>query len=264
MLSRIATAAVLIPSIVAAVWFLPTYVYSLVIAVVALAAGREWGVLSGLTGARNALYVLVIAAGLALAWILPAPLQPVVLAIAVVWWLAGLLGLTQSRPNLPVAAMGGWLSLVFAWYALSNLHGLPEGRVASLFLYILIWTADSSAFFSGRMFGRTKLAPNLSPGKTVEGLLGGIAAGIVFAVVVAVVVPQVGAAPVWVWPVLAAVVVMFSVIGDLYESRLKRQAGVKDSGSLLPGHGGVLDRIDSMLAAAPVFVAAYWLIVRST
>jgi len=125
-------------------------------------------------------------------------------------------------------------------------------------LFLIVWLADTGAYFCGRAWGRRKLAPMISPGKTIEGAVGGIVAAGVFAAFVAW----------WIgaeancslaWLAVSIVTSLFSVIGDLWESRMKRIAGVKDSGSMLPGHGGVLDRIDSVTAAAPLFVTGLYI-----
>ena len=116
---------------------------------------------------------------------------------------------------------------------------------------MVVWVADSSAYFAGRVFGRVKLAPHISPGKTVEGLLGALLGVAVYAAIAHQFAPFTQL-PLAAWCGLAVLVTLFSVIGDLHESLLKREAGVKDSGTLLPGHGGVFDRVDSLLAAAPI------------
>ncbi len=121
-----------------------------------------------------------------------------------------------------------------------------------LFLLVLIWIADSGAYFAGRRWGRVKLAPAVSPGKTREGVYGALAGAMLCALALAWMRPEIGAALVTI--PLCLLTCLVSVAGDLFESLIKRQAGVKDSGTLLPGHGGVLDRIDSLTAAAPVFV----------
>jgi CDP-diglyceride synthetase len=152
----------------------------------------------------------------------------------------------------PVSLLFGLLALpaaVVALLWLRETRGLPGLGT----LFGLVWAMDIGAYFAGRAWGRRKLAPRLSPGKTVEGLLGGLLAALGVAVAARVLWPE--RFPAWPWWIgLCAVVALVSVAGDLYESRLKRRAGVKDSGRLLPGHGGVLDRVDSLLAAAPVFV----------
>jgi len=147
----------------------------------------------------------------------------------------------------------GTLAIVPAWAALVLVHhGEPNGHRWLLTALAIVWAADSGAYFAGRAFGRRKLAPRISPNKTVEGLLGGLAAGLVVALgfgwLAGVAAADIG------WLLLvAALAVLASVLGDLFESLLKRHAGAKDSGSVIPGHGGVLDRIDGVLAALPVF-----------
>jgi phosphatidate cytidylyltransferase len=122
---------------------------------------------------------------------------------------------------------------------------------------ILIWVADSGAYFVGRQWGKNKLAPRVSPGKTIEGLLGALAGGLIWGYAGMVwFEPKSG----WLFVALCFVTVLFSVLGDLVESLFKRNAGVKDSGQLLPGHGGVLDRLDSLTSAAPVFVLGLMLL----
>jgi phosphatidate cytidylyltransferase len=133
------------------------------------------------------------------------------------------------------------------------LHGLGDtGPYFVLALFVIIWLADSGAYFAGRAFGRHKLSPHVSPGKTWAGVGGAVLATLTAAVLLVWGGASSGAGLAGLL-LLAVVVTLVSIGGDLWESRLKREAGMKDSGSLLPGHGGMLDRIDSLLAAAPVF-----------
>ena len=180
--------------------------------------------------------------------------------VGVVWWLLAALWLkhydfasdhdTHAR-MFKLAA--GTLAVVPAWCALALIHGAqPNGHRWLLVALVAIWAADTGAYFAGRKFGKHKLSPRISPNKTVEGLVGGMVA----AVAVGLVGAPIAGATVSQLPAVALVVVVtiaFSVVGDLYESLLKRHVGAKDSGGLIPGHGGVLDRIDSWLAALPVF-----------
>ncbi|HIE53868.1 MAG TPA: phosphatidate cytidylyltransferase, partial [Chromatiaceae bacterium] len=154
----------------------------------------------------------------------------------------------------PLRLLAGMLFLAGPWLALARLHAVPEvGPGLMMFLLVLVWIADSAAYFSGRALGRHKLAPAISPGKTVEGALGALAS----AVIPAAFLVWAGwvQAPAWMLVLLCIFTVGVSIGGDLWESVLKRERGVKDSGNLLPGHGGVLDRIDSQIAASPFFVA---------
>jgi len=153
----------------------------------------------------------------------------------------------------------GIFVLVPCWAALNYIRNQESGFYALLFLFALIWGADIGAYFAGKKWGKHKLAPLVSPGKSVEGF----AAAMLVTFIIAILAAWWTALPVRVWPgciLIALVTVAFSVIGDLFESMLKRQAGLKDSGKLLPGHGGLLDRIDSLTAAAPIFVFTAWLL----
>ena len=152
-------------------------------------------------------------------------------------------------------ALIGLFALVPAWLALSILHGMVDsGPWQVMFLLVLVWSADSGAYVAGRKFGAHKLALRISPGKTWEGVLGGMLFAVVPAVLAGLYWYE-GTGPLAVFLVVCLFTVAFSIVGDLLESLLKRQAHVKDSGRLLPGHGGILDRIDSLTAAAPVYVA---------
>jgi phosphatidate cytidylyltransferase len=146
------------------------------------------------------------------------------------------------------AGLAGVLALVPAWLALVRLRYLPHGADWVLFTLLLVWSADIGAYFAGHRFGRVRLAPEVSPGKTWEGVLGGCA----LSAIVAVAGSAWFALPLYSFVPLCLAAVAFSIVGDLTESLLKRFAGVKDSGTLFPGHGGVMDRIDSVTGAAPV------------
>ncbi len=190
--------------------------------------------------------------------------------LGVIWWLLSILWLrryefasdhdTHARVFKLAAAT---LSVIPAWCALVLIHagqlgaepvktGIPGGHRWLLLALAIVWAADTGAYFAGRAFGRNKLAPRISPNKTIEGLFGGLAAGMALALAAA---PFAGAT-LGQLPYVAIVAlwtILFSVVGDLFESLLKRHVGAKDSSHLIPGHGGVLDRIDSQLAALPVF-----------
>lgn len=178
------------------------------------------------------------------------------------WWLLSLLWMrhfsfaaSPTLGNRLLKLAAGTLALVPAWAALVEIHGHPQlGPLWTLFALVLVWAADSFAYFAGSRFGRNKLAPRISPGKTLEGVWGAlIGSGLVAAL---------GGwwlgARGWALALLIALgllCVVYSVIGDLFESLMKRQANVKDSGALFPGHGGLLDRLDGVFAAIPVFAA---------
>jgi len=129
-----------------------------------------------------------------------------------------------------------------------------------MYLFLLVWGADSGAYFVGRKFGDKKLAPNVSPNKSLEGLYGGVVTSMLIVITVALLYLDMSFAEHILFLILSVVTVFSSVLGDLFESMIKRRAGIKDSGRILPGHGGVLDRIDSLLAAAPIFAAGMYVL----
>ncbi len=255
---RILTAVVL-SCILAVVLFVLTPRWSvLVFGVVWTIAAWEWagfGVLK--SGFARLLYACVIALLLLLSWQWSA--DPghllVLLAGACVWWGVAFLWLVfaPERRQPRLALLCGVPVLVPAFVALARLqlasHGAVRGPQLVLWLLLLVFAADIGAFFAGRKFGRRKLAPRVSPGKTWEGALGGLGA---VALVAGAGAARFGLSPA---PCIAfgCLVGIFSVVGDLTESMFKRSAGLKDSGVLLPGHGGLLDRIDSVTAAAPLY-----------
>jgi phosphatidate cytidylyltransferase len=254
---RIATALVLVPVVAVMVLWLPTQALAGVLAVPALIGAWEWTAFMRLdaAGARLA-FCAVLLALLGTAALLACVFEIWVVGVleaALAWWLASALWLIKLRCSPPWALQGvaGVLTLAPAWLALVALHAeRPAGPGLLLFLFALVWAADIGAYFFGRYFGRRRLAPAISPGKTWEGVIGGELAAVVLAVAGAFWFnqPLLGFVP------LCALVVAFSVVGDLSESLFKRQVGLKDSGAIFPGHGGLLDRIDSLTAAAPTFV----------
>ena len=161
-------------------------------------------------------------------------------------------------------AVGGFLILIPVWIAAYMLHVAdPRSPLVLLFALVLVWVADTMAYFAGHLFGRTKLAPAISPGKTVEGVVGGMIGVALVAGFGGTLVWGYHAATLALWIGLSVVSALFSVLGDLLESKFKRIAGVKDSGRIFPGHGGALDRIDALTAALPVFALGWHLWFRS-
>jgi len=263
---RVATAAVLIAVTVALVLAGDTTWVALALALLVLAGAWEWAGLMRLErrGAKG-LYVLSFLPWLVLGYAAArgglGPSAALVLVAAGLLWpalaLCGVARVARGRPlEVPgaLAAGLGWAALVPAWTAIVVLHGSAErGPFMLLFLLCLVWACDSGAYFAGRRYGRRRLAPRVSPGKTWAGVAGGlgaaaataVAAGLGLDLEFGVMMPFV---------VLCLATALVSIVGDLAESLLKRRAGVKDSGRLLPGHGGVLDRVDALIAAAPFFV----------
>lgn len=254
---RVLTALALIPAVALVVLAAPPAAFQAVLVAVVAAGAWEWGRLAELSPAAGyaALAGVSLAAALGagggwlagLAW------------VGAAWWLAALAAVLRFRALAPPArrsrlgeAAAGWLVLVPAGAGLAAVYAAPGGPALVMALLAIVWAADSGAWFAGRRFGRRRLAPRASPGKTWEGAAGGLAAGALA-----------GAAAAW-WlgrprgefVAVALLTVCASVVGDLYESIAKRRAGRKDSGRLLPGHGGVLDRIDGLTAAAPVYAVA--------
>ena len=266
--TRLLAAMIMTPLAIAAVLFLDTPWLVACGAVLFLAGLWEWFRLAEIddTLHRTVLLVANLALMVAIVWASRSAtgysfvLFQIATVIGVIWWLLSMLWLkhfnfasdhdTHAR-MFKLAA--GTLAVVPAWCALALIHGgQPNGHRWLLIALLVIWAADSGAYFAGRKFGKHKLSPRISPNKTIEGLVGGMIASLVIALAAA---PFAGATVAQL-PFVALVVVvtvLFSVVGDLFESLLKRHVGAKDSGDLIPGHGGILDRIDSVLAALPVF-----------
>ncbi|MGH8320878.1 MAG: phosphatidate cytidylyltransferase [Gammaproteobacteria bacterium] len=252
---RIITALVLLPLAVLLVLLAPTWTLALVAGVVVLAATWEWSSLSGETAELLKISrIILVAVLLYLLWLARRDMLIlwVMALVALVWWLFATFWVSRWRREFPrpVKLFCGLLTLVPAWLATVALHESPRGPVKLLFLLVLIWAADIAAYFAGRAFGRHKLAPAVSPGKTWEGVAGGTIATLVVALLgVWWVLPSAG----YFLILICVLTGWLSIVGDLSESLFKRQAGIKDSGTLFPGHGGVLDRIDSLTVAMPVF-----------
>jgi len=270
LIQRVITALVLLPPVVATLWFGSTPLVGAVFGAVAMVGVAEWGALTGVRAAgRPALlsYVAVAAVLTGLAVWLRESAMPWALVIGTcAWWLLMLnwiarypVGFDDQRPPRWLKAGAGLLVVPGTIAAVMLLHGAPaaeggpenSGALRLLFAFVLVWAADVGAYFAGKAMGRHKLAPAVSPGKTWEGVIGGLALSLLIAAIAGQWLFRLHGG-IWLpFLLLCVAVVLVSIVGDLGESLLKRQAGVKDSGTLLPGHGGMLDRIDSLLAALP-------------
>ena len=278
LLQRVLTADALLPPVLATLWFGSTPLVGLIFGAVALIAVHEWGSLTGLRTTPGApaapkLGIALYLSGAALLMLLAVALRHTALPWLLVlgtcaWWLVMLVwiarypvGFDAQHPPSWVKAGAGLLVVPGTSSAIVLLHGRTDGALTLLFALALVWAADVGAYFAGRAFGRHKLAPAVSPGKTWEGVAGGLALAMVVAAI----------AGTWLFGLsgnrwapfllLCGLIVLVSIVGDLGESLLKRQAGAKDSGTLLPGHGGMLDRIDSLLAALPAMALGLrWLL----
>jgi phosphatidate cytidylyltransferase len=261
---RIITAAILLPIALIGFFLLEGLAFALFIGVVVVLGGWEWARLAGFAGQFVRIgYALFIVLLLVALYRLPV-LTPWLLSLSVVWWLVAT-ALVLSYPGSQRYWGGrvgslliGLLILLPAWQALVVLKQWPLGNWLIVAVMVLVWAADIGAYFSGKALGRRKLAPQVSPGKSWEGLIGGLITSLLITV-------GVGLYQSWSPRALvlaflgAGLVVVISVVGDLTESMFKRSSGIKDSSQLLPGHGGVMDRIDSLTAAVPVFTVLLWL-----
>ena len=267
---RVITALVMAAVFISVLFLCPPLVFAVFVGAVTVVAAWEWANLCHLTTtfarAAYTLFIVVAAAAFLGLSSLTEWLQlQQILIVACVWWALALLWI-QGYPTSVVLWRATWmrmflgvLVLIPAFLSLVHLRNSPDGHWLVIAVVLVVAAADIGAYFAGRRFGRHKLAPNVSPGKSWEGVLGGLVAVAVLGVAFAL------ARDLRLGLVLALVVpaALVSVVGDLLESMLKRFRGIKDSGHILPGHGGVLDRIDGLVAAVPVFTLAIIIAERS-
>ena len=266
---RTLTALVLAPLVILLILLSSTAVFALIAAAAFLLALWEWLQLSGLQQAAWRAVWLLLAALLfgGLWWLHASAWTPLLLLAGVAWWLLACVWLRHfafaaapTRENLALKLLAGLFVLFPAWVALVSIHGsLANGRWWTLLALVIVWVADIGAYFSGRTFGGRKLAPQISPGKTWAGAYGALVAGVLVTLLGGWLLGVRGG-QLLALVLLAAVTVSASIVGDLFESLMKRHAQVKDSGTLVPGHGGLLDRLDSVFAALPVFAAGLLLL----
>ena len=264
---RVISALILAPIIVLSMLYMPSDWFAGLLALIAMAGAWEWASMVVKSLPSKLLYMIICATLMAGCWYTldEGHVRLLMLAGSVYWvFVLLLLSFYQSSwiGNYILSGFlhySGYFVIATGWLAMIGLH--QQKPVLLLFLFMLVWVADIGAYFAGKKFGRNKLAEQLSPGKTREGVLGAMLGTLLFSFV-----------GLWIWDeqlhwgaalyfiILCVLSALISVVGDLFESLLKRNAGKKDSGFLIPGHGGVLDRIDSLLAASPGFMLGlYWL-----
>ena len=256
---RVLTAIVLVAILLGVMLGLPPLATVCLITALVLIGAWEWAAFigKGSPAARAAFTAVVAAALIAILHFsfLSAQFVRATMIVAMVWWMVAFLWVcfAPARVTPIAAAVAGLFALVPCWLSLVYVTWTTQSTRWVLFTLALVWAADTGAFFAGRWLGRVPLAPRVSPKKTWEGVLGGILTSAVVAWLAASYVFTVDVGP---FVLLCTAVAAVSIVGDLTESMLKRAVGLKDSGNVFPGHGGMLDRIDSVTAAAPALVFA--------
>jgi phosphatidate cytidylyltransferase len=264
---RILTALILLPLALAGLFYLQGFWFSLATAGIFLIAAFEWSKLMPINSTYlPKIFILGFLFLMSIMFFTPINWNLTLSTIAMVWWIIALFLVVlypkqQSFWGVPFGLLlMGWVVLWPSWYALVWLKSLNNGPIIVLYVFCVVWVADTGAFFVGRRWGKKKLAPTVSPGKSVAGLLGGLCLTLLLALWVS---QDLNLSPLKMFLVflLTLVTALASVLGDLFESMIKRFRGVKDSGTILPGHGGILDRIDSLTAALPVFATGWFFAV---
>lgn len=272
--TRVITAVILAAVLAGALFFLPFHYFALFTGLFFSIAAWEWSRLANFNGVWRGVFtlvfvVLLITTGYWLGLrvtadasvILNAQRVEWIVGVASVWWIVAVF-LVKAYPrgvnfwnSHAVETMIGVLVIIPTWVGLIYLHGTENGYWLILILIFSVVCADTGAYFVGRRWGKNKLAPDVSPGKSLEGFYGGFVCSTAFAIILVLALGRTSQD----WWLLALIIPasLASVLGDLLESMLKRNRGIKDSGVILPGHGGILDRVDSMTAATPIFTLVY-------
>ena len=273
LIHRILTALILIPLVIFALFFAPLSIFSYLIIVVCGMAAWEWTNFLAITKPLNKIiFAFSVVMLLSLVYLIPNTelikyrLFNYIICLSIIWWLAALLLVISYPKSAKYWSNSIVIKLLFALFTLFPFFiGMIElrsinytlntytGAVWLLYVFVLVWATDTGAYFVGRALGKRKLAAKVSPGKTIEGFLGGIGSAILISIFVYFTDYFQLSFATFILSSLMAIFV--SVLGDLTESMFKREAGIKDSGNLIPGHGGILDRIDSLTAAVPMFAA---------
>jgi len=274
--TRVITAIILLAIFLPVLFLLPPIYLSALFFLILVAAAWEWSRLISPNAAYSAYFYAIICAMLVVfLWLLPEPnIELALLSIALAFWVVGMpmilsqgIHLSMSRWRLIFSVLG-FIVLPTAWLSLNILREI--GLLWLLSTMILVWLTDIGAYFAGKTFGKHKLASQISPGKSIEGAIGGLIICIIYASFCSIYLPTLDtlfgtAKAKWGWwfmLLMTATLVLYSILGDLFESQLKRIAKVKDSSQLLPGHGGFLDRIDALLPVMPI-VTLFSIIVRN-
>lgn len=257
---RVITAVILALLFLLAIFLFPSSLWAFLVTLVVMQGAWEWAKLAQMSGAKSLVYMgatltlflVILLVHFVLHLQLKHPIELSIYAVAAIFWLILVPAWFKYNWNIrnsPLLAVLGWIVLLPTGLALLSLREFPPQPWLLLGVMGLVWVADISAYFTGRMFGKHKLAPRISPGKTWEGVAGAMVGVLVYVVLIMSVN---GMSQRYSLLIFAVIGVALSVIGDLFESAIKRLAGVKDSGTLLPGHGGLLDRIDALTSTLPL------------
>ncbi len=266
---RLLTAAVLIPLVVFSILYLPTSIVQWLLAGIVILAALEWFTIIGFKSGPKTLFALLVLTLITmLMYVVPSMF--LLLFAVFIWAIILVVVKRYAHTSLPseyrkaliqpvIALVLASLMLALFWHSAVLLHATTDGPKHFLYILVLVWLADTGGYFAGKRWGKTKLAKAISPNKTWEGVAGAIVLGITWSFI-GYSFEISGTIGLLAWLLLSLVALLISVVGDLFESLFKRAHHVKDSGNLLPGHGGILDRIDSLLAAVPVYTAGiFWL-----
>ncbi len=257
LLARVVTALILVPIVIGVLFFAPPSALAIFFGLIGCAAFYEFAMMAECSRVTSAIAIVLLVGLMWLTWT-NAELQPLIAVLALSTWVLTFVVITTTgrwtSSKIGILASGAFF-LLATWSSLVVLR--DTGPVVILWLFVSIWSVDIGAYFAGKRFGRRQFAPGISPNKTWEGVFGGVVLALVVGGAGALFVPgALGLALIGILP--------FAIYGDLFESAVKRSVDVKDSGSLLPGHGGVLDRIDSLLPTAPLLVVADFLFALSS
>ena len=263
---RVITALIMAPIAIAGVFFLPLYGFAVFVGLIMLISAWEWAQLAGFSGSSRMIYAGLLGLTLPFVFFVPAVY---ILIPGLLWWVIALFlvvsypAFVESWSSKISRLIIGILVLLSAFVAMVQLKMYADNNYLIILLFLLIWGADIGAYFTGKAWGKRKLAPSVSPGKSWAGFFGGLATAVIIGSLMALARPntvQLVSTEGMIFLGCCALVAIVSVLGDLTLSMFKRNAGVKDSSNLLPGHGGFLDRIDSLLSAAPLFALIVWLV----